>query len=458
MVQTGSAWCNALLFKTGEVASEACTACGGKHTLEHIIWRCTKHREFRRGLDPEIAALDPDKLPAALKFGIAPALDVLQDTTFWGRDIADFKGQEDLTRGEAYNRSKTLLEEARKACKGKGNMRQIFQRLRTSDTPNKPESMPVPTKQYQDAPLEPNVFTDGSLHRQGSAHYTAAGAAAWHPLRTVREEESQLEREYCGRTYRSDGIVFSLPVYGQRVSSTRAKLVAALLGISAEKPTHITTDSKAFMDRAVILGNKAAQAISIEHSIHLDHAKAVEVACTHRPLKRNWTTIPDGDLWHAYWRACLHKGPNSIRYTKVKSHTDDDDIDQGIITVELHDGNEIADTNAKKAPNLRNEWALALTVFAQNRAAKYDEFMAKLQQFIIGMYKHERDRIDLDKRIAALSGIEQDRVQVDTDHGGSWRDINHDMRHRDKLVIDIPMETSQKSGRERSQRPRSQSS
>ena len=52
-----------------------CDICGKeKETPEHVIWTCPCLEEKRKEHDKDLATLDPEFLPAALKIGVAPAM------------------------------------------------------------------------------------------------------------------------------------------------------------------------------------------------------------------------------------------------------------------------------------------------------------------------------------------------------------------------------------------------
>ena len=441
MIQTGAAWTNVLLFKTGEVASELCTFCKQRHTLEHILWECPAHDQTRMNTDPGLAALAKivKKLPTAIRYGVAPAMDGLEKCTFWGQPLDDLGEHKELLGGYLFNRSKEYLREASAYCRNLGNYRQIFQHLKKAAGEMKPEEFPLPETVVGEYLEQPNIYTDASLHRDGDVMYTAAGAAAWHPGRANLENESDMEKD-CHHAYEPDGIGHYLPVYGQRTSSTRAELAAAIIGISRPIPVHVATDSQAFLNKADQLIRKAKDALIVENTIHLDTQAAKQAALMHRPLRRNWTAMADGDLWHVFWRYCVSKGPETIKLSKVKAHTVGADIDLGIINAVDQAGNDKADTQARAAPNAKHKWVLALTVYTQTRLTKYTELMRRIQKFIVEVYKRERDRIALERRVGGPDGDINLMRAVDHERGGGWRNLDHDLRHREQLCMEIDRE------------------
>ena len=73
--RTVSKWNKTAAFKVGQSKSNACELCGQDEETEHK-WVCSALKETRERADPEIAALSPQRLPAAIKQGIVSAMKV----------------------------------------------------------------------------------------------------------------------------------------------------------------------------------------------------------------------------------------------------------------------------------------------------------------------------------------------------------------------------------------------
>ena len=73
MARTVAAWGRNTAFWAGQCEDQACVLCGEKEDADHI-WTCTHLKVQRRTIDEDIAELDPKKLPAAVKQGVAPAM------------------------------------------------------------------------------------------------------------------------------------------------------------------------------------------------------------------------------------------------------------------------------------------------------------------------------------------------------------------------------------------------
>ncbi len=89
--------------------------------------------------------------------------------------------------------------------------------------------------------------------------------------------------------------------------------------------------------------------------IHVDNAEVVRgFAQGH-----GWCTAPGrdgGDLWREVWTRMEDLG-GGVRVTKVKAHTSEDDVDDGIITVRDRYGNLQADAEAKRGARLAESLA-----------------------------------------------------------------------------------------------------
>ena len=71
---------------TGKIEDFMCEFCGlTKETPEHVIWVCPCFEEKRREHDRDLADLNPDVLPAALKVGVAPSMSANPMGPFLGK-------------------------------------------------------------------------------------------------------------------------------------------------------------------------------------------------------------------------------------------------------------------------------------------------------------------------------------------------------------------------------------
>ena len=53
----------------------------------HIRWQCKHFEPQRRELNPELAAVPPKYLLQCIQCGIAPAMKIEGERTYWGMDV-----------------------------------------------------------------------------------------------------------------------------------------------------------------------------------------------------------------------------------------------------------------------------------------------------------------------------------------------------------------------------------
>ena len=70
MERTCSTWNKTAAYKAGQSQTKSCELCGKDEKAGHL-WSCAVLADIRKDADPEIAGLDQEALPAALKQGIA---------------------------------------------------------------------------------------------------------------------------------------------------------------------------------------------------------------------------------------------------------------------------------------------------------------------------------------------------------------------------------------------------
>ena len=84
MARTGSAWDRNTAFWAGQCEDLNCKICGEKEEPDHI-WTCKGLEKKIAEADEDIAKLGPEKLPAAVKQGIAPAMNANPRHPYWGK-------------------------------------------------------------------------------------------------------------------------------------------------------------------------------------------------------------------------------------------------------------------------------------------------------------------------------------------------------------------------------------
>ena len=73
MERTCSTWNATAAYKAGQRQTKNCELCGEEERAGHI-WKCKAFEQERKEADEEIAALDEEAIPPAVKQGIAPAM------------------------------------------------------------------------------------------------------------------------------------------------------------------------------------------------------------------------------------------------------------------------------------------------------------------------------------------------------------------------------------------------
>ena len=83
MERTCSTWNAIAAYKAGQRQTKNCELCGEEERAGHI-WKCKALEQERREADEEIARIDEEAIPPAVKQGIAPAMSCDITNKFWG--------------------------------------------------------------------------------------------------------------------------------------------------------------------------------------------------------------------------------------------------------------------------------------------------------------------------------------------------------------------------------------
>ena len=163
------------------------------------------------------------------------------------------------------------------------------------DAPTLIDIAPCP----QHAPNKPNVFTDGSLEGNTTS-FTCGGFGAWSRGRDQEDITAQelllASRAEVPAGHRHAGSAIAGSSYETFSSSTRQEISAMIVSIPRPNATHIASDSRAAVDKAMSV---------IEGTLK---------------LRRPWILQVDGDLWYTFAPALAAKGYHSFRATWVKGH------------------------------------------------------------------------------------------------------------------------------------------
>eukprot|EP00969_Alexandrium_andersonii_P350294 15432917-Alexandrium_andersonii.AAC.1 len=144
------------------------------------------------------------------------------------------------------------------------------------------------------APVHGNVFVDGSVIRPHPATWVVGAAAAVlndAPYSELRQTCTDL-LEFVFQQQDNEQ-VFTAPLRGGAISSTRAEALAALIAMSIPSPVHIVSDSLCVVRRIQSWCNNGPPSIDEETVVHHTHLGDA------RGLRGQFIFMKDGDLWQA---------------------------------------------------------------------------------------------------------------------------------------------------------------
>ena len=109
------------------------------------------------------------------------------------------------------------------------------------------EDIPLPQRVNEgEPPLNPNVYSDGSLKNPGvGPHWMIGGIGVWWPAR--KEEvlpETEVEERYTRSSFEEAGYRAWNAFNNLRNSSTRCEIGASLLAMNPPVPTNIGVDNQ----------------------------------------------------------------------------------------------------------------------------------------------------------------------------------------------------------------------
>ena len=239
-------------------------------------------------------------MPKTLKHGIPPALTSHAERRLWKK-----KGEEEKVPNHSFQ---SCYEKARLHNEAKGlamriqnqgediGARQVMQSLRSDRGSLK--DFPCPVACSEIAPAKPNVYTDGALKNSKGDWFSLGGAGVWWPGRKLSEKPlTEAEERYTQQREEIQGVALYSLVGGHVCSSTRTELAAAILGVSGPGPTHVASDSMAFVRKAtrILKGERLTR-------------------------RRSWSLQRDGDLWRTFEEACKAKGLQAIAVSNVRGY------------------------------------------------------------------------------------------------------------------------------------------
>ena len=88
MIQQGATWDKALIAKLGVSEQVGCDHCGAPRVTFDHLWDCPALQAERdQAINEHLPGLHVDALHPAIRFGIAPAMSVSHNHSFWGSTV-----------------------------------------------------------------------------------------------------------------------------------------------------------------------------------------------------------------------------------------------------------------------------------------------------------------------------------------------------------------------------------
>lgn len=89
IIKNGARWNAEASFWAGKRDDKLCPLCNEMEEGYDHLWRCNRLDEARKRIDPTIAAISPDALPAPINIGVAAALSANICVFFWNTNRPD---------------------------------------------------------------------------------------------------------------------------------------------------------------------------------------------------------------------------------------------------------------------------------------------------------------------------------------------------------------------------------
>jgi len=365
---------------TYDLSDGKCQHCGEAiRDSTHILGACPEVEKQRTTVH-----LTPDEyrfLPKALKVGLVPCMGNKLYGPYWTHDCS-VQHTKDVFYEPLKAEAKQSLLKYLASTQGVDiegrNARQIFQLLKDK---KQATSQALPNKCLVKAPVDINVYTDGSWINNLKQFLGLGGAGIWWPnrdaiacgkqglyKRTVSDAESEIA--YC--VQKDEGTMLYTAIGGFAGSSTRAELAAGIVAVMADGPIHIGSDSKIFVDEA----NRLLRLLK-KGTMHAHRAP--------------WSTVNDGDLWQHFFKAIKAKGPEAIKVSWVKGHATNEHIRSGISTLEQQAGNDSADKAADVGTAVHGKDLVDITGWYHDRYKAYTNFVKRVYKHIVDGYLIHRN-------------------------------------------------------------------
>ena len=160
-------------------------------TSDHI-WHCQVLKCKRRELDSDLAEADPSEFTAAMRQGVACAMNADPTRTFWGTECDETwsrskKWQYGCLKLQELSREVSEVVTNLKAMEGTETVtaRELMERLTAKEAGEERFMPTIETRVEGTAPKYPNVYSDGSLKNTKGYFWLVGGAGVWWPGRKI---------------------------------------------------------------------------------------------------------------------------------------------------------------------------------------------------------------------------------------------------------------------------------
>ena len=264
---------NSTLHTFGRTQSPCCE-CGALVQDDiHLLWHCPITGPLRAN-DPIIAQLERCSLPKPTRVGIPLLMKANPSGDLWGYDNQTF---EQLQRifgvRPSFNQTQINADNTYNDLVDTNSPNNARQFVALAKGPYIGPNTQLPTPCNDNAPEQPNVWTDGSLKTPTQHAWSLGGFGVLHE--DARADDDDLHHNEftfaCNQNLDSDLHIWG-PISGPRSFSTRTEIAGGLIALSRPRPIHIASDSKCFIN-------------TLNKILHNKHN-------TTKP----WSLVPNGDL------------------------------------------------------------------------------------------------------------------------------------------------------------------
>ena len=237
--------------------------------------------------------------------------------------------------------------------------------------------LPPPPQCSEEAPADPNGFSDGGLFSPSNPQWTYGSHGIHWPTESP-EEPNVDERRYSKSKSDSAGLDMWGPVPGIDCSSSRSELFALILALYRPGGIHVALDNKHVVDTSNLLLQFLAGQLAF-------------IPCS-------FDSMSDGDLWATFFHNAAVRGSQSIKVTWVKGHATELDIEKGVSNAKLKKCNAASDTNATCGLTQHENMLHDIASYFVNRQRRYTKFMQRIVGSNVQVFKAiQTARKDLDK-------------------------------------------------------------